>query len=172
MIAQTDRIIIQRLVLQDAPFIVQLLNTPGWLKYIGDRGVKNISDAENYLLKGPLDSYEKNGFGLWMVMRKEDLRPIGMCGILKRDTLEFPDLGFAFLPEFTGQGYATESIKVILRVAATDFRLSTLSAITTPDNIDSQKALAKCGFVFFRRIVSEKDEELFLFMKSMDESIK
>ena len=128
-----------------------------------------MSDAENYLLKGPLDSYEKNGFGLWMVTRKGDLRPLGMCGILKRETLEHPDIGFAFLPEFAGQGYATESIRVVLGVAAKRFNLSILCAITTPDNHASQKALTKCGFIFSRKTVSEKNEELFLFMKSLYE---
>jgi RimJ/RimL family protein N-acetyltransferase len=95
-ILETKRLRLREFTLEDTAFILDLLNSPGWLRYIGDRGVKTEEQAKNYLLNGPIKSYTKNGYGLSMVERKDDNKPIGMCGIIKRDTLENPDIGFAF----------------------------------------------------------------------------
>ncbi len=129
-------------------FIVQLLNSPGWLKYIGDRGVKTEKDAKLYLQNGPLLSYEKYGFGLYLVGLLETGEPIGMCGLLKRDSLEHPDLGFAFLPEFMGKGYAYEAANAVVVYAREHLRIKTLLAITMPENATSIKLLEKIGMKY------------------------
>src|SRR5688500_10193973 len=97
----SHRLILRQLELSDAPFIITLLNTPGWLQYIGDRYVKTIEDAEGYITNGPAKSYRDNGFGLLLVVERESGIPVGTCGLLKRKNLDHPDLGFAFLPEYT-----------------------------------------------------------------------
>ena len=165
IVVTTERLVLRHLVIGDAPFIFELVNTPGWLKFIGDRGVRNLHDAKQYLLNGPLESYKKNGFGLWLVSRKEDHQPIGMCGILRRPSLEYPDIGFALLPQYTGKGYAREAIKVTIALAGEKFGLSFLNAIATPDNDRSTLALLRSGFVFQKRFVNEKNEDLSLFVR-------
>lgn len=132
----------------DSLFIVQLLNSPGWLKYIGDRGVKTEEDAKLYLQNGPLLSYEKYGFGLYLVDLLEKGDPIGMCGILKRENLEHPDLGFAFLPEFMGKGYAYEAANAVIQFAGKRLKIKTLLAITLPENLNSIKLLEKVGMKY------------------------
>jgi [ribosomal protein S5]-alanine N-acetyltransferase len=112
----TERLLIRKLTFDDSSFIVKLLNSPGWLRYIGDRGVKTEEDAKVYLQNGPLLSYEENGFGLYLVGLLETGEPIGMCGILKRDSLVHPDLGYSLLPEFTGKGYAYEAANAVVLV--------------------------------------------------------
>jgi RimJ/RimL family protein N-acetyltransferase len=169
MVLETPRLFLRELALTDASFIVELLNTEGWLRYIGDRGVHSEADAENYLTSGPFESYRTNGFGLWLVVRKEDSMRLGMCGILKRPILNHPDVGFAYLPEFTRQGYAGESLRGILHLARTRFSLQKVCAITTPDNNASQKVLASAGFEFSGTTLSEKNEELFLYMKDLND---
>ena len=106
---ETDRLTIRQLTLADAPFIVELVNTPGWLRFIGERNIKTSEQAENYLKNGPMASYAQNGFGLYGVELKSEKTPIGMCGLIKRETLPDPDIGFAILPEFTGSGFAFEA---------------------------------------------------------------
>ena len=110
IVFETERLNIRPFTLQDAAFIIELVNSEGWLKYIGDRNIKNTTDAEAYLANGPIKSYAQHNFGLWMVERKNNQTPIVMCGLIKRDTLPNPDIGFAFLPAFEKQGYAFEAI--------------------------------------------------------------
>jgi RimJ/RimL family protein N-acetyltransferase len=100
----TERLELVHLTLEDAPFILELVNDPAWLRFIGDRGVRTLAQAEAYLQDGPLASYATHGFGLYLVRRKSDGAPLGMCGLLKRPSLPQPDIGFAYLPQFTGQG--------------------------------------------------------------------
>src|SRR6478736_8102385 len=107
-ILETERLQLRQFEIDDAEFIVELVNTPGWLKFIGDRNIKTTEDAIRYLQNGPMKSYQENGFGLSLVEEKGNRKSIGMCGILKRDSLENPDIGFALLPEFVGKGYAFE----------------------------------------------------------------
>jgi len=144
----TQRLTIRELNLADAPFILELVNTPGWLQYIGDRKIHSTIDAEKYLLEGPLNSYKKNGFGLYMVERTQDNIALGICGLLKREYLEFPDLGFAFLPEHFGHGYAYEATDACLTMATTTFGFNSVQAITTPNNQSSISLLKKIGFQF------------------------
>ena len=113
-ILETERLLLREFSTEDASFIIELLNSPGWIKYIGDRNVKTPEQASEYLLNGPIKSYAVNGYGLWLVEKKDDQAKIGMCGIIRRETLKDPDIGFAFLPEFSGKGYAYEIAKACL----------------------------------------------------------
>lgn len=160
----TDRLILRAFTLDDVDFIIQLLNTPGWLQFIGDRGVKTVSDAEAYLLNGPMKSYQVNGFGLSMVALKSDGRPIGMCGLIKRDMLEDVDIGYALLPEFAGQGYAFEIASATLDYAKKDLGFSRIVAITDPQNSHSIRLLEKLGLRFEKMVkLADDDKEIMFF---------
>ncbi|MEY4930025.1 MAG: hypothetical protein RI909_749 [Bacteroidota bacterium] len=163
-ILETERLALRELTLQDVSFIIELLNTPGWLKYIGERNVKNEEQAIAYLENGPIKSYREHGYGLWLVETKTDQRKIGMCGILRRPALEHPDIGYAFLPEFTGIGYAVEIAQAVLAYAFTSLQLTNLSAITLPENTRSIRVLEKIGMKYVKRFqFAGKDEELLLY---------
>nr|WP_082034358.1 GNAT family N-acetyltransferase [Cohnella kolymensis] len=108
-VLETERLILRLQTIEDAAFILELLNDPSWVSYIGDRGVRTIDDARNYILKGALDMYARLGFGFYMTELKDGGIPMGICGLVKRDFLEDVDIGFAFLPDFTGKGYAVEA---------------------------------------------------------------
>ncbi|MCE9678881.1 GNAT family N-acetyltransferase [Shewanella sp. AS1] len=145
-VCQTQRLIVRRFTLTDGDFIVRLLNDSAFIRYIGDKGVRTPDDAINYLQTGPLASYRQHGFGLSLVQLKESATPIGMCGLLKRNELQFPDLGFAFLPAFCGQGYAHEAAAEVLRAGVADHKLERVQAVTLPDNLSSNRLLVKLGF--------------------------
>jgi RimJ/RimL family protein N-acetyltransferase len=162
-ILQTERLRLRPFNLDDWEFIILLLNSEGWLKYIGDRNVKTKEQAHNYLKNGPLKSYELNGFGLWMVETR-DGTPIGMCGLIKRDYLEHPDIGFAFLPEFSSIGYGYEIASAVLVHARNDLSMTTILAITVPNNVKSIGLLEKIGLRFIKSFRTEPDaEELMLY---------
>ena len=164
---ETDRLRLRPFNLNDSLFIIQLLNSPGWLEFIGDRNVKTEEQAKNYLIKGPILSYRQNGFGLSMVELKTDSIPIGMCGILKRDSLEHPDIGFAFLPEFTGQGYGYEIAKATLTYAGDKLKLPVIWAITSPKNKSAIRLLEKIGLQYNKNFSFINDpEELMLFINA------
>jgi len=146
MIVETARLRVREFTLQDASFIIELLNSPGWLQYIGDRHVHTEEEAIAYLQKGPLKSYAENGFGLWMVELKEDSTPIAMCGIIRRDFLEHPDIGFALLPSFMGKGFAYEMASAVLSYATNSLQLQKLCAIVLQENKPSIKLLTKLHF--------------------------
>ena len=148
IVLETDRLVLRRLTLNDAPFIVELLTDPAFLRYIGDRGVKDQQSARRYLLKGPIASYEKFGFGLYLVFLKESGDPIGICGLLKRDTLSDVDVGFAFLPAHRKMGYAAESAAAVLAHGKDALGLKRIVAITSPDNAASISVLEKIGLRF------------------------
>ena len=146
-VVETRRLVLSRLVLEDAAFILELVNEPGWLRFIGDRNVHNLEDARGYIEKGPQDMYARLGFGLYRVDLK-DGTPIGMCGLLKRDTLPDADIGFAFLERFQGQGYAREAAQATLAHAQSAHGLKRILAITSPDNASSIRLLEKLGFQY------------------------
>ncbi|WP_375447638.1 GNAT family N-acetyltransferase [uncultured Fibrella sp.] len=161
---ETERLQLRQLTLTDAPFIIELVNSPGWLKNIGDRHIKTVTEAETYLQNGPLASYEANGFGLYLVALKADQTPVGMCGLIKRTYLETPDIGFAFLPAFTGKGYAAESATATMAFAENTLKLPVIAAIVMPTNDPSIKLLAKLGMTYRRQLLSpDTNEELMLF---------
>jgi RimJ/RimL family protein N-acetyltransferase len=146
----TPRLRLSPFTLDDAPFVLELVNDPDWLRYIGDRNVRGLEDARRYLREGPIASYARNGFGLLRVALATTAEPVGMCGMVRRDTLPGPDLGFAFLPRYRGHGYAREAVDAVLADARERLRLDRILAITTPDNAGSIALLEKAGFTFER----------------------
>jgi RimJ/RimL family protein N-acetyltransferase len=147
-VLETDRLILRWLSTDDAEFILELLNEPSFLRFIGDKGVRTPEDACDYILNGPVDMYNRLGFGLYLIELKDGGVPIGICGLIKRDTLEDVDIGFAFLPRFWAKGYAFESASAVMAYGKSAFGLNRIVAVTTPDNHSSIKVLEKLGFKF------------------------
>lgn len=169
LISETQRLIISKVTLKDAPFFVALMNTPSWLKYIGDRHIKTIKDAENHLENGILKSYKEYGYGFYKVTQKsEPQNSIGIVGLVKRKELEHTDIGFGFLPDFEGKGYGYESSAAIMELAKNRFKLDKIVAITNPENKSSIHLLEKLGLSYQKRIKPFDDnEELLLFAKDL-----
>ena len=166
-VIETDRLILRKLTLDDAEFILDLLNQPSFIQFIGDRGVRTLEDARDYLAKRLIDSYERFGFGLYLTLIKESDIPIGICGLVKRETLKDVDVGFAFLPEYWSKGYAFESASAVLAYGRNNLRLQQIVGITTPDNHGSIRVLEKMGFRFEKMVkLSEDDIELKLFVSA------
>ena len=151
-VLETERLSLRRLTVDDAEFILALLNEPSFLRYIGDKKVRNFDDARQYILNGPVASYERHGFGLNCVELRESHTPIGMCGLLKRDELPDPDIGFALLPDFWNKGFAFEAAEAVLKDARERLKIQRILAITSLDNDASIKLLQRLGFNFDRVI--------------------
>jgi RimJ/RimL family protein N-acetyltransferase len=156
---ETERLSIRRLVKDDAPFILELVNEPAFIKNIADRGVRNLEDARKYIADGPLTMYEKYGFGLFAVELKESGVPIGMCGLLKRDTLEDVDIGYAYLESHWGKGYASEAGAAMVDYGRNVVGLKRIVAITAQDNQGSINVLEKLGFQYEKLITMPGDDE-------------
>jgi RimJ/RimL family protein N-acetyltransferase len=165
IVITTGRLELRQFDENDAAFILRLVNEPSFLRYIGDRGVHSIVDARRYIAEGPVAGYARYGHGLLRVVRKSDDVTVGMCGVLKRDSLPEPDLGFSFLPEHWSQGYAFESASAVMNHARQVLGLGRILAITTVDNQSSIRLLGKLGFSFDRMITTGDDPtELRLFV--------
>ena len=145
-VTQTERLLLRWLDVRDSAFIFELVNEPSWLRYIGDRGVKTLQDAQRYIEDGPIEMYQRLGFGLYAVELKENGAPIGICGLIKRDALVDVDLGFAFLPRFWTKGYALESASAVMSYGRSALGLSRIVAIVSQDNHRSARLLEKLGF--------------------------
>jgi RimJ/RimL family protein N-acetyltransferase len=145
IVLETDRLILRRFIVADDRFILDLLNDPAWIEFIGDKGVRTLEDARDYLRRGPIAMYERYGFGLYLTERKSGHIPIGMCGLIKRDSLADVDIGFAFLPAFRTHGYAHESAAAVLAYGQNTFGMKRIVAITSPDNARSAALLEKLG---------------------------
>jgi RimJ/RimL family protein N-acetyltransferase len=161
---ETERLRLRELSDADAAFILELVNEPAWLRFIGDRNVHSLDDARGYIARGPAASYAKHGFGLWAVELRAGGEPAGMCGLIRRDSLPHADVGFAFLARHRGHGYAREAAAAVVALARERFHLPRLLAITEPDNTASQAVLEHVGFVFERHFTwSElgKDQALY-----------
>jgi len=167
-ILETERLIIRELVEDDAAFIYKLLNSPKFIKYIGDRGVRSDEDARVFIRDRYRKSYEQNGYGLYAVELKANGTPVGMCGLVRRDTLPAPDLGFAFLPEHEGKGYGYESSLAVIDLGREKFGFDELLAITTLDNDASVGLLTKLGFEFDSVIDTPEGEKLNLLKLRLD----
>lgn len=164
MVLETERLTLRRLSTDDAEFVLALLNEPSFLRYIGDRGVRNLEEAADYILNRLVASYERNGFGLYLVELKEGRIPIGISGLVKRDTLPDADIGFAFLPAYWCKGYAVESAAAVMNYAREVLGLTRIVAITSPDNEASERLLGKIGLRFERMIkLAEDADEVKLF---------
>lgn len=163
-VMETERLILRHLSTQDSAFILELVNEPSWLRFIGDKGVRNLEDARNYILTGPMEMYSRLGFGLYLVERKNGSIPIGICGLIKRDSLEDIDIGFAFLASFQSQGYGFEAASATMEYAIQQLKLKRIVAITSKDNLGSSRLLEKIGMKFDGFVVLPPDtEELKLF---------
>lgn len=163
-VIETERLILREMALDDAEFILGLLNQPSFLRHIGDKGVRTLDDARDYILNGPVESYQRNGFGLYLVESKESQAPMGICGLLKRETLDDVDVGFAFVPEFWSRGYAFESASAVLAYARDALGLERIVAVVSPGNQASIKLLEKLGLRFERMVrLSDDEPEIQLF---------
>jgi RimJ/RimL family protein N-acetyltransferase len=156
-VLETDRLILRKLSTNDAEFILELLNDPSFLRFIGDKGVRTLADAREYILQGPVASYEQHGFGLYLTALKDGAMPIGICGLLKRESLADVDIGFAFLPRFWSNGYALESASAVKAFGLDTLGLKRIVAITNADNEASIKLLEKLGLQYERMIRLSED---------------
>ena len=170
IVAETERLTLSKFTIKDASFFLELVNTPHWIKYIGDRNTKTIEDAEKSIKEGHLKSYNTNGFGFYVLsLKEENNKPIGTCGLIKRDTLEHVDIGFAMLPEYEGKGFGYESSVAVLKLAKETFNLKKVVAITLPTNKPSIKLLEKLGLSYQKKVKPfDDDEELLLFAKTLN----
>lgn len=165
IIAETERLTLRRLTVDDAEFVFALLNEPSWLRFIGDKGVRTLEDARAYIENGPLAMYQRFGFGLYVTERRTDGVPMGMCGLIKRDGLDDVDIGFAFLPAYWGRGYAFEAAAAVMDYGRNVIGLTRIVAITAPDNESSARLLEKLGLRFDRMIrlsADAKEDRLFV----------
>ena len=152
MITNSERLNLRELTLDDADFVLELFNDPDCIEHIGDKGLRSLEGATKYLLEGPMAMYQQHGFGLWLVEHKSDGVKVGLCGLLQRDYLQYPDIGFAFLPVFRGKGYALEAAQATMEYARKN-NLDTICAIVSPENDASIALLKALGMNF----VSEQD---------------
>lgn len=164
IILETERLLLRHLDDGDAEFMLELLNDPAFIENIGDRKIRTLEGAGSYIQNGPVASYARHGFGLCLVQLKATGQPIGICGLIKRDQLQDVDIGYAFLPEFRSQGYATESALAVKEYARDVIDLERIVAIVDPRNADSIRVLEKLGMTFEKMVkLAADDIELKLF---------
>jgi RimJ/RimL family protein N-acetyltransferase len=163
-ILETERLTLRELTIDDAPFILELLNDPSFIKYIGDKGVKSVEEASQYILTGPIESYQQYGYGLYLVTLKTIDESIGVCGLVKRSSLPDADIGFAFLPPYRMKGYAYEAAVAVLAYGQHSLGLKRVLGITLPENTNSIKVLRKIGLRYDRMMrLANEDREVMLF---------
>lgn len=169
IITETERLTISKFNLKDAPFFLKLTNAPNCIKYIGDKNLKTVEDAEVYLTNKTIKSYTDFNFGFYKLeLKTKNNKPIGTCGLAKREQLKHVDIGFAFLPEYEGKGFGYEASVEILKLAKRKFNIKKITAITNLDNYNSIKLLEKLGLVFEKKINPfEEEKELLLFAKTL-----
>lgn len=156
-VIETKRLIIREFLLDDAEFVLQLLNTEGWLKYIGDKNIHTVEESRTYLQNRLLQIYAEFGYGLWLVELKETCLPIGMCGLIKREALEHTDIGFAFLPAYEAKGYAFEAAKASLAYAFEELHLPEILAIVQENNARSIKLLERLGLQYKHNVLINQE---------------
>jgi RimJ/RimL family protein N-acetyltransferase len=164
MILQTQRLILRKLTLDDAQFIIELTNSVGWLRFIGDRNTKTIETAQAYIERTALKNYELYGSGLYLVKLRDNQTPIGICGIMHRQNLPNPDIAFAFLAHYEGFGYAFEIASSVVDYARNVLKINALSAIVVPENTRSVNLIEKLNMSFVKKFRFEGDsEDMFLY---------
>ncbi|MCJ8152823.1 GNAT family N-acetyltransferase [Chryseobacterium sp. SSA4.19] len=163
---ETERLIIRPMSLEDGAFIRDLYNRPKFIKYIGDRQLKTVADAENYIKSRFLPQFEKLGFGNYLIITKEGNVKIGGIGIFEREGLDIVDIGFSLLDEFEGKGYAYEAALKVKSIGMEDFGLQKISAITTKDNFSSQKLIEKLGLKFQKYVMIPEDPEELMYYET------
>jgi RimJ/RimL family protein N-acetyltransferase len=163
-VIETERLNLREMSETDAEFMLEVLNDPGFVRYVGDRGVRTIEDAARYISERFVESYRQNGFGLWLVETKDEKVSAGICGLLKRGTLPGIEVGYAFLPPFRSKGYAFEAASAALRHARDVLGLPRLYAIVNPDNAISIRVLEKLCMKFERMVrLSGEESDVKLF---------
>lgn len=162
-ILETKRLLLREFTVDDAEFILELVNTPLWLEFIGDKNIRNKENAIDYIENRLQKSYINNGYGLWLMQLKVDATPIGMCGLLNRESLEDIDIGFALLPEHERKGYTYEAAKATLTYAEKVLQISKVVAITNTNNIASIRLLNKLGLQFDQELLLSEDDPVLLF---------
>lgn len=155
IVLETERLRLRQFAPEDAAFVLELLNEPSWLRFIGDRGVRTLDDARAYIENGPRAMFARHGFSLLVAERKVDGAALGMCGLIRRDSLDAPDIGYALLPRAWGQGYAREAATAVLAHGHSVLGLPRILAITDPDNAASIRLLEELGMQFVRIIPYE-----------------
>ena len=163
-ILETERLLLRQIDDEDAELLVELLNEPAFLRHIGDRGVRNAEDARKYIADGPVASYRKFGFGLYLVELKGSGESIGICGLLKRESLEDPDIGYAFLSKYRSKGFAQEAGSAVLDYGRKVLSLKRIVALTAPDNDASIHVLEKIGLRYEKMVRlkgAKRDSKLF-----------
>lgn len=166
-IFETERLIIKPVELRDAPFFLELYNTPNFIEFIGDKNLKTVSEVEKDMENRYFSHYKKHGFGNFSITLKESGQLIGAISLVVREETPAPDIGFSFLPEFQGKGYGYEAAQKILRAGFEDFSLNKISAMTTKENTASQKLIEKLGLKFQKIVRIPNDPEDLLYMKSV-----
>lgn len=163
-ILETNRLILRQVSEKDATFLLELLNEPSFIRNIADRGVRTVNAARAYISERIISSYEKFGFGLYLVLFKETCTPIGICGLVKRDTLNDIDIGYAFMPAYWSKGYATESVLAVKEYAKNKVGLKRVAGIVAPDNQGSIRVLEKAGLIYEKMVkLSANDIDLKLY---------
>lgn len=158
---ETERLFLEPMTIAEAPFILELYNSPNFIKFIGDRNIKSLDDAENYIINKFLPQFERLGYGNFLIKLKTNGKKIGGVGIFERKGIEVHDIGFSFLPEFEGKGYGYEAANHLIKTAFSKFGLKRISAITSKENTASQKLIEKLGLKYLKTIqLPEDDEEL------------
>lgn len=162
MIIETKRLVLKPIQVEDASFLMNLMNSPKFIQHIGDRKISSIDIAENYIRSKMHTAFEKSGFPNFVLTLKDNGNKIGTCGIYDRDTLDGVDLGYALLPEYEQLGYATEAATAVIDIAKNQFKIGSIKAITTHENVDSQKVLNKLNFKYIKDIEMEGDDEILM----------
>lgn len=157
---ETERLFLKIAKIEDAEFFLKLYSEPKFIKNIGDRNLKTIEDAANYIKEKFQPQFENKGFGNYVMIRKSDNVKIGAVGIFIREGLEIPDIGFSVLEEFHNFGYAFEAADALKNIIFKDFNFEKLSAITTEDNISSQKLIEKLGLKYIKMVEFPGDDKL------------
>ncbi len=163
-VLETERLLLSRLSYDDCEFILELLNEHSFKRFIGDKNVNSLDDARRYLREGPITMYDKFGYGLFLVNLRGAARPAGICGLVKREAFDVPDIGFAFLERYRDNGYATESAKAVLAHGFEVLNLKRIIALADADNETSVRLLERLGFVYERKVrMPEDDHDIDLF---------
>lgn len=163
---ETERLVLKPADISDADFFLELYNMPSFIKYIGDRNLRTKQDAENYIKNRFLPQIEKLGFGNYVVILREDNTKIGAVGIFEREGLDVLDIGFSFFEKYEGKGFAYEAANKLKEIAATDFGVKKISAITTKDNYSSQKLIEKLGLKFQKMVTIPNDDEELMYYEN------
>ena len=162
---QTPRLIIEPLDTNDAAFTLAILNDPDFIAYVGDREIRSLEDAETYILERIFPHYQAHGYGMAAVRRRDNGETIGMCGLVNRDSLDYVDIGYAFLPSARGEGFALEACEAVMKTGRNDFKLAELAAIISPENKASRALAVKLGMALEAMIrLAPEEEEICLYL--------